>query len=249
MAGKVVLSGDLGGVGLADIFNLLSMAKKTGVLRLTRGAESRSLHWDGGEIVFARSNSVRDSLGNFLVRKGIITPEQNAVSASKIDESTRHGKVLVRMGFITADQLLWAVKQQILEVVYSLFHWRSGFFEFLEGETDAREKITLSMSTTKIIMEGIHRLDEWAKIRAVLPDDKIVLEPALAAAEVAGRPDLGADDKKIFALVDGKRTLEDIAGMARQGEFECYTAFFNLHAAGAVRLRGAASRTRGSAAS
>lgn len=247
MTGKVILSGDLGAVGLADMFNLFGMSKKTGVLRLTRGAETRTLHWEAGEIVFARSNSVRDSLGNFLVRKGLITPEQNAVSASKIDETTRHGKVLVRMGFITADQLLWAVKQQILEIVYSLFHWRNGFFEFLDGEADAREKITLSMSTTKIIMEGIHRIDEWGKMRASFPDDRIVLEPAIAPAALAARPDLGPDDKKVFTLVDGKRTLEEIIGQARQGEFECFTSLFNLHAAGAVRIRGAQGKSRSAA--
>ena len=241
MPGKPILSGDLGAINLADIFSLLGMSKKTGVLKLTRGAETRSLHWEQGEIVFARSNSVRDSLGNFLVRKGIITPEQNAVSASKIDETTRHGKVLVRMGFITADQLLWAVKQQVLEIVYSLFHWRSGFFEFVEGEADAKEKITLSMSTTKVIMEGIHRLDEWGKIRAALPDDALVLEPLLPASEVAARPDLEGDDKRTYPLVDGSRTLGEIANLARLGEFECYAALFRLLATGALRIKSGAA--------
>lgn len=236
MPGKTILSGDLGAINLADIFSLLGMSKKTGVLKLSRGAETRSLHWEQGEIVFARSNSVRDSLGNCLVRKGIITPEQNAVSASKIDENTRHGKVLVRMGFITADQLLWAVKHQVLEVIYSLFHWRTGFFEFVEGEADAKEKITLSMSTTKIIMEGIHRLDEWTKIRTVFPDDSVILEPALAPAEAAARPDLGPEDKKILALVDGSRPLGEIANLARQGEFETCSLLFNLVSAGVLRL-------------
>lgn len=244
MAGKSVLSGDLSSIGLADIFTLLGMAKKTGVLRLTRGAETRVLHWELGEIVFARSNSVRDSLGNFLVRKGIITPEQNAASASKIDETTRHGKVLVRMGFITADQLLWAVKQQVLEVIYSLFHWRSGFFEFIEGEADSKEKITLSMSTTKVVMEGIHRLDEWGKIRAALPDDAQVLEPLLPPGAVAARPDLDADEKKIYPFVDGSRPLGEIANLARLGDFECYSALFRLLAAGVLRLKGAAQSRR-----
>lgn len=244
MPGKTILSGDLGAINLADIFNLLGMSKKTGVLKLSRGAETRSLHWEQGEIVFARSNSVRDSLGNCLVRKGIITPEQNAVSASKIDENTRHGKVLVRMGFITADQLLWAVKHQVLEVVYNLFHWRSGFFEFLEGEADAKEKITLSMSTTKIIMEGIHRLDEWAKIRTLFPDDSVVLEPALGPAELAARPDLGPEDKKILAQVDGSRPLNEIANLARQGEFETYSLLFNLVSAGVLRVRGTQAPAR-----
>ncbi len=238
MSGKTILSGDLSAINLADIFSLLGMSKKGGVLKLARGAETRSLHWELGEIVFARSNSVRDSLGNFLVRKGIITPEQNAVSASKIDENTRHGKVLVRMGFITADQLLWAVKQQVLEIVYSLFHWRSGLFEFLEGESDAKEKITLSMSTTKIIMEGIHRLDEWAKIRTLFPDDSVVLEPVLGPPEVAARPDLAADDKKIVALVNGSRTIAEISNLSRQGEFECSSLLFNLVSSGVLRVRG-----------
>jgi hypothetical protein len=244
MPGKSILSGDLGAISLADIFGLLGMSKKTGVLKLSRGAETRSLHWEQGEIVFARSNSVRDSLGNFLVRKGIITPEQNAVSASKIDETTRHGKVMVRMGFITADQLLWAVKQQVLEIVYSLFHWRSGFFEFVEGEADAKEKITLSMSTTKVIMEGIHRLDEWAKMRAIFTDDAVVLEPVLGPGEVGARPDLGPDDRKLLALIDGSRTLAEIAGLARQGEFECYSLLFNLVSTGVLRVRGAQASAR-----
>ncbi len=244
MAGSTILSGDLGSINLADIFNLLGMSKKTGVLKLSRGAEARSLHWEQGEIVFARSNSARDSLGNCLVRKGIITPEQNAVSASRIDETTRHGKVLVRMGFITADQLLWAVKHQVLEIVYNLFHWRSGFFEFVEGAADAKEKITLSMSTTKIIMEGIHRLDEWAKMRAVFPDDAVVPEPALPSRSLAARPDLGAEEKKVLALVDGARSVAEIAGLARQGEFETYSLLFNLVSAGVLKVRAGQAATR-----
>jgi hypothetical protein len=236
MPPRNVLSGDLTAFSLADIFTLLGMSKKSGMLRLTRGAETRTISWEAGEIVFARSNSVRSSLGNFLVRKGIITPEQNAVSAAKIDETTRHGKVMVRMGFITADELLWAVKQQVLEIIYSLFHWRTGYFEFIEGAAEAREKITLSMSTTKIVMDGIHRLDEWAKIRTALPDDSAVLRPARRPPEIEEQSDLGPEEKQIFPLIDGSRTVGEIVDLARLGEFECYSALFRLQATGAVRL-------------
>ena len=41
MPGKAILSGDLSAFNLSDMFSLISMSKKTGVLRLTRGAESR----------------------------------------------------------------------------------------------------------------------------------------------------------------------------------------------------------------
>ena len=233
-----VLSGDLSAFSLADIFTLFAMGKKSGVLRLTRGAETRSLYWEGGELVFARSNSVRASLGNFLVRNGVITAEQNALSAARIDERTRHGKVLVRLGFITADQLLWAVKHQVLEIIYSLFHWRSGYFEFLDETVENQEKITLSMSTTKIVMEGIHRLDEWGKIRAALPDDGLVLEPTRPVDEVEAHPDLTTEDKKVYPVIDGTRTVGEVVDQARMGEFECYSSLFRLLAMGVVRLAG-----------
>ena len=236
MPQRNILSGDLSAFNLADIVTLLAMGKKSGVLRLTRGAETRTLTWQGGEIVFARSNSVRNSLGNFLVRNGVITPEQNAMSAAQIDESTRHGKVLVRMGFLSADQLHWAVKQQVLEIIYSLFHWRTGLFEFVDMPADNQEKITLAMSTTRIIMDGIHRLDEWTKLRAALPDDHAVIEAALPPRAVDARPDLPAEAKKVYPLVDGRRTVSEIVEQARLGEFEAFSALFALLEAGAVRL-------------
>ena len=236
MAQRNILSGDLSAFSLADIVNLLAMGKRSGMLRLTRGAETRTLTWQNGEIVFARSNSVRNSLGNFLVRKGIITPEQNALSAAQIDENTRHGKVLVRMGFLSADQLHWAVKQQVLEIVYSLFDWRSGLFEFIEGAPDSQERITLAMSTTRIIMDGVQRLDEWARLRTAIPNDHVLVEPVLHPGAVAKRADLGAEEKKLYPLVDGNRTVGELVEQARLGEFEAYTALFKLMTAGAVRL-------------
>ena len=236
MNSRSVLSGDMSSFNLADIFSMVALGKKSGALRLTRGAETRILTWQAGEIVFARSNSVRNSLGNFLVRQGIITPEQNALSAAKIDETTRHGKVLVRMGFISAEQLHWAVKQQVLEIVYSLFHWRSGMFEFVEGAVEQQEKITLSMSTTKIIMDGIHRLDEWNRLRTALPDDHAIPEAAARLADLAARADVGDAERRLFPLVDGSRSIAEIVESARLGEFEAYTALHQLLSAGLIRV-------------
>ena len=49
MGAPSVLSGDLRAFSLADIFTLLGMSKKSGLLRLTRGAESRTLAWEQGD--------------------------------------------------------------------------------------------------------------------------------------------------------------------------------------------------------
>ncbi len=238
MSTRSVLTGDLSSISLADLFSLLNLSKKTGALRCTQGAETRTILWEQGEIVFARSNSVRDSLGCFLVRRGLITEEQNAESARRITPDTRHGKVLVRLGYITTEQLWWAVKNQVLEIVYGLFHWTTGFFEFLEGKVESREKITLAISTTKMVMEGIRRLDEWHKFTSRITDPSMVPETVPGKAAGAGREhDPTPDERKVLSLVNGSRTVEEVAFLSGQGEFEAYAALYEAVRLGEIRLR------------
>ncbi len=236
MSTRSVLSGDLNSISLADLFSLMNLSKKTGALRCTRGAETRTILWEQGEIVFARSNSVRDSLGCFLVRRGMITEEQNAESARRITPDTRHGKVLVRLGYITTDQLWWAVKNQVLEIVYGLFHWTSGYFEFLEGKIESREKITLAISTTKVVMEGIRRLDEWRKFATRITDPAMVLELVPGKVPGIGREhDATPEERKVLSFVDGVRSVEEVARLSGQGEFESYAALYEALRVGELR--------------
>ena len=238
MSTRSVLTGDLNSISLADLFSLLNLSKKTGALRCTRGAETRTVLWEQGEIVFARSNSVRDSLGYFLVRRGLITEEQNAESARRITPDTRHGKVLVRLEYITTEQLWWAVKNQVLEIVYGLFHWTSGFFEFLEGKVESREKITLSISTTKVVMEGIRRLDEWRKFTTRLTDPAMVLEAVPGRAAGTGREhEPTPEERKVLSFINGNRTVEEVARLSGQGEFETYSALYEALRVGELQER------------
>jgi uncharacterized protein DUF4388 len=235
---KPILNGDLSSVALADIISLLNLSRKTGVLRCIRGAETRTIFWEQGEVVFARSNSVRDSLGCFLVRRGLITEEQNSESARRITPDLRHGKVLVRLGFITTEQLWWAVKNQVLEIVYGLFHWTTGYFEFVEGPIESREKITLAVPTTKIVMEGIRRLDEWNKFATRIRDATVILEPVPQRRPGGARDQaVSPEEKKILVLVDGRRSVGEISRLSGQGEFETYAALYEAMQAGELRER------------
>jgi hypothetical protein len=63
-----------------------------------------------------------------------------------------------------------------------------------------------------------------------------VLLPVVRAQDVTARADLGADEKKIFPLVDGVKCVGEIVEQARLGEFEAFSALFQLLTSGAVRL-------------
>ncbi len=117
-----VLSCDLASVALADILMLLHNARKTGALCCTRGEVSKTLEWEGGEIVFARSSMREDRLGAYLLTHGTITEEQLR-AAEEASGKERLGAKMIRLGILRPSMIEKAVKGHVSEIVYSLFHW------------------------------------------------------------------------------------------------------------------------------
>ncbi len=145
----------------------------------------------------------------------------------------------MRLGYLTTEQLWWAVKNQVLEIVYGLFHWTSGYFEFVEGPIEAREKITLALPTTKIVMEGIRRLDEWNKFSTRIRDNGMLFEPVPGKVPGTGRDqDSTPEERKVLSLVNGIRTVSEISRLSGQGDFETYSALYEAMQAGEIRERG-----------
>jgi hypothetical protein len=214
-----IFEGSLKAVSGPDLLTFINLIKKTGTLTLLQGDRTQKIYWEKGEMIFASSSDPEESLGAFLVRHGKITPEQNMKSGLLVEPGKRQGRILVQMGVLTPKSLWWAVKNQVLEIIYSVFTIRDGRFHFEETPDSYEEKIKLSTSTTNIIMEGIRRLDEWPRIKETIANDRVV-------------PRLGSPDKRdqnvrflegeqaILALVDGQRTVRDIVHHSEMEEFE-----------------------------
>lgn len=214
-----ILEGSLRAISMPDLLTFINLIKKTGVLTLHEGERTQKVFWEHGDIIFASSSDPEESLGAFLVRHGRITPEQNMKSGLMVEPGKRQGRILVQMGILTPKALWWAVKNQVLEIIYSVFSVHEGRFFFEETPEPYEEKIKLSTSTTNIVMEGIRRLDEWPRIKEIIPNDRIV--PSLAPPDRRDKSVkfLGAEED-ILALVDGERTVRDIIYLSNMEEFE-----------------------------
>lgn len=238
--GETVLEGSLKSFTVPDLLTFINLVKKTGVLTLRGGTLKKQVFWEKGEMVFASSSAPEESLGSFLVRHGKITPEQHMKSGSLVGPGKRQGKVLVQMGVLSPSELWWAVKNQVQEIIYSLFQWKEGDFSFEETTDLPDEKIKLSVSTTNIIMEGIRRLDEWPRIREHIPSDRLV--PILAPEEGRDRTvDFYEEELAIFSLVDGQRTVRDIIYLSKLNEFETLRVLLSFILARYVVLPGPAA--------
>lgn len=224
-----ILEGDLEHIQLPDVLSFIAMIRGTGKLALRHDDLERMIIWKDGDIVFAQSNSPEHSLGQFLLRNGKITQLQYDESRKKITPTVRHGKVLVQMGAISPKDLWSGVKNQALEIIYSLFHWKEGRFAFNSaGEETLSERIALKLNASAVIMEGVRRIDETVRIR------ERITSPDMIFAKVAGSvPDfdeleMNEAEIEIYNMIDGKLTVRDLIGKSELMEFEVTRILFQL---------------------
>jgi hypothetical protein len=224
-----ILQGDLARIQLPDVLAFISMIRATGKLTLRQNNLERCIHWKDGEIIFATSSSPEHSLGQFLLRNGKITLTQYEDSKRRVTANTRHGKLLVQMGAISPKDLWWGVKNQALEILYSLFSWKDGAFVFTDGVDElANERIVLSINTAGMIMEGIRRLDESARIREKVPSLDVVFVKVPGAVPDFRELDMNDHEIAVYNNIDGLRTVRELVGKSELTEFEVTRILFQL---------------------
>lgn len=232
-----ILEGDLSRIQLPDVLSFLAMIRGTGKLLLQLDKMERSIFWKDGEIVFASSNSPEHSLGMFLLRNGKITQAQYEESKRRVTATTRHGKLLVQMGAISPKDLWWGVKNQALEIIYSLFSWKDGSFVFGDGGDElVNERIVLSINTATVIMEGIRRLDESAVIREKITSLEMVFMKIPGTVPDFGSLEMSDHEVALYNNLDGKRSIRSLIGGSEMTEFEVTRILFQLLSARLVEV-------------
>lgn len=234
---KPILQGDLSRIQLPDVLSFVSMIRGTGKLVVRNGELERAIHWHEGDIIFAVSNSPEHTLGQFLLRNGKITQLQYEESKRRITAQLRHGKLLVQMGAISPKDLWWGVKNQALEIIYSLFAWKEGQFFFGDAVDElANERIVLSINTSSVIMEGIRRLDESARIGEKITSLEMVFVKVPGTTPDFHELEMSEQEISVYDNIDGKRIIRELIGLSELTEFEVASILFRLLSARLIEV-------------
>ena len=232
-----ILQGDLSRIQLPDVLSFIAMIRATGKLTLRQHQLDRTIVWKEGEIVFANSNSPEHSLGQFLLRNGKINQDQYDESKRRVTAQMRHGKVLVQMGAISPKDLWWGVKNQVLEIIYSLFTWKEGTFGFYESvEEIATERIVLTINTSSVIMGGIRRLDETARIKEKITGLDMVFMQVPGEQPDIEALDMSDHEIEVYNRIDGQLTIRELIGLSEMTEFEVTRILFQLLSARLIEV-------------
>ncbi|OLC02381.1 MAG: hypothetical protein AUH45_08795 [Gemmatimonadetes bacterium 13_1_40CM_69_22] len=236
------IEGPLRELGIHDVFQLLDLSRKTGVLRVTSELRHNAgtVYFEAGAIIFAEIRSNPHPLGALLLRTGKITEadlERGRDMQQRQGDQRRLGEILVSLGAITPRELQRQIRFQIEEVVFELMSWREGYFSFTEGTlTDLPTDATVRIPTEALLMEGARRIDEWSRIEGRIPHLGVIPTLAPPAGGPEGELDLLPPEWEMLAMIDGERDLRTIASELGRSEFEVAKTLFGLESAGIVVL-------------
>ena len=237
----MALRGNLKDFSLPDVFQLVTFSRKSGVLRIRRADHAEGSVWfRDGEVFFAQSNWHSELLGERLVRAQRLTPQALeralAMRASEGEGGRRLGQILVDEDYITDKVLEVFVSEQIQETIFDLMRWDEGEFDFEATPEIAEEDIGLSVSIENIIMEGSRRLEEWARIRKKIPSMDVVFKMATAPGEGTFEISLKPMEWTLLLLVDGTRSVAELALATNRTDFEVARIIYGLFSAGLLEF-------------
>ncbi|HYI10859.1 MAG TPA: DUF4388 domain-containing protein [Thermoanaerobaculia bacterium] len=227
------LSGNLQTMLPGDLLQWLSLGQKTGTLVITNKRVQKKIFFQRGRVISSASNDPREYLGQFLMSHGYLTePELKKAMEVQLQSGILLGKILVMIDVIGERDLQRLMRLKAEEEIYDIFLWNDGDFYFVDDELPQQEMIPLQVDVTGIIMEGTRRVDEWGRIREIIPNAAIVPVPI---GEV-DPTELEEVELPIVRAIDGKRSIADIVLESRSSEFTVSSIVNTLARQGAVRL-------------
>lgn len=210
--GSVSYQGNLDDVPLVGLFYAISSNAQTGVANVRRDQIHKEVFFKEGWIVSASTNKSEERLGDFLVRRKVVTQthlEQMADQAQR--EGVKLGRFLVDKGLLLRKELCQLLDFQIKEILCDLFSWKEGEFYFFEREVEEEDTV-VSYTPLDIALFAARRALDFSTFRKMVPHNKIIfhIPPYIEQAKLKIMEELDANENFIFSLIDGRRNIDQL---------------------------------------
>jgi hypothetical protein len=238
----MAIQGPLRELGIHDVFQLLDLGRKTGVLRINSALRQNegTIWFHEAAVVAASIQSNPHPLGTALRHAGKIREEDltQARALQEQGDSRRIGEILVAAGAISNRELTLQVRSHIEDVVFTMLGWSEGYFIFEECAPDSIPRETdLRISVEHLLLEGARRIDEWSRIQGRVAHLGVIPRLAPPVSNEAGSLSLTPFEWRVMSAADGERDVQAIALSLGEPEFDVARALFGLASAGVIVLR------------
>ncbi len=227
------IRGSLQESSLPDVMRRIYTERRTGELLVVKDVVRRRVFFDMGRAIFAASNRKGDRLGSFLLRRGDINQTVFEMVNSMIPRGQRFGQMLVEMGILNEEQLAKAVHEQILSMIYALFEWTKGEFEFIErATTNVPPDLKLELSMADIILEGVGRIRDFSVVRRGMGDLNRLIAPTSDPLLRLQQASLRPLERDLLNQITEPADLLSILVFSQQSAAEAIRSVYGLVSAG-----------------
>ncbi len=239
----MALVGNIRDFSLSDFLYLVDRGYKTGCLYLNNANDSAILYFEKGKLIAAvRKQYQGQPLEQLLVTLGKITPQQRSqieAMRNAHQNGTSTAQLIEEADILSLQEVQRALQTHIEEnIVYGLFGWSEGEFLFEHGQKpDAQVPVMPSpVSVENLIMEGVRRIDEWGRIKDRIPSTNMVVRFIEQPGDKAKGVKLAPEEWRVFARINGKDTLAQIAAYTGLSEFDVCRVVYGFVTAGLVEV-------------
>jgi hypothetical protein len=233
----MALVGNIRDFGLSDFLYLVDRGYKTGGLHLNHEQEQALLFFDKGKLIMA-ARSEDDQQADLLVRLGVLSSEQLTEVRGRLNNGTTLTQTLLNEQIVTAEQLQSSLQLHVEEAVYGLFGWPEGEFRFEQGQKPAVDAPVMPtpVPVENLIMEGVRRIDEWGRIKDRIPNTDMIVRFIDQPGEKAKGVKLAPEEWRVFARINGRDSLADIAQKTNLVDFDVCRIVYGFLTAGLVEV-------------
>lgn len=191
------LVGRLEDLSLGEILQIVSLSKRSGLLRLEAPDVKGSLFIRAGKVIYAASSEEKEGVLSFLAENGLVEADQLESLREKLESglSPQEFHDLLEDGSgASRDSFQEVLKRRVEELTYSLLIWEEGTFSFQLIEDESTHPILSKVApffldegigTQFLVMEGARIKDEMMRdMPSDRSQDKIpMVDPAMVLGD------------------------------------------------------------------
>jgi len=238
-ASNAGIRGNLASVRIVEVMQMLGLQRQTGKLVINRGGDAVEVYFQDGTVVFASSDCTGSRTAvEGMLKKSCKIEEDSLRHAMRIAEMTSQpiDRVLVQEKLIDQKGFVDCLRRYTESSVYKIMAWQDGDFYF-ENAAPPVFAAPVHLKVDDLLLEGARRADEWTLIQQKIPDFTIVFEPMIGNADELATRGMSDMDMKVFSLVNGRRTIQEITDMLCLSEFEVAKSMFILLSVNLIRKK------------
>jgi hypothetical protein len=192
------LVGRLEDLSVGEILQIVSLSKRSGLLRLESPSDKANIYIRSGKVLYAARSDEKEGLLSLLVHHGLVKMDHLDDVREELESVTdtlEARRILQEKLGISQDAFQKVLQDRVKEMVFSLFHWGEGTFSFQLIEDEKDEPVLRKMTplfldqgieAQFLVMEGARRKDEMG--RGLAPEVDEDQEPPRGESDMDAPP-------------------------------------------------------------